>query len=37
MGQAKYQNGFTPTIHPECMNEPFLVERQQACVRGKYG
>ena len=23
MGQAKYQNGFTPTIHPECMNEPF--------------
>ena len=23
MGQEKYQNGFTPTIHPECMNEPF--------------
>jgi putative ABC transporter subunit len=23
MGQAKYQNGFTPAIHPECLNEPF--------------
>lgn len=23
MGQAKYQNGFIPTIHPECLNEPF--------------
>ena len=23
MGQAKYQNGFIPTIHSECLNEPF--------------
>lgn len=23
MGQSKYQNGFTPTIHPECLGEPL--------------
>lgn len=37
MGQAKYQNGFIPTIHPECLNEPIWMEREQARVCGKYG
>lgn len=23
MGREKYKNGFTPTIHPECLNEPL--------------
>lgn len=23
MGVAKYANGFTPTCHPQCLNEPF--------------
>ena len=29
MGQAKYQNGFTPTIHPQCLNEPFTWKKPQ--------
>ena len=29
MGQKKYQNGFQPTIHPECLMEPLLWKKSR--------
>ncbi|MEJ5202780.1 MAG: DUF5131 family protein, partial [Anaerolineales bacterium] len=29
MGQAKYQNGFRLTLHPEVLNEPLLWHKPQ--------
>jgi len=29
MGQVKYTNGFKPTIHPECLDEPLLWKKSK--------
>lgn len=31
MGQKRYANGFTPTIHPEALKEPKKIKEPKKC------